>query len=72
MPNNIQQKFMIAILLLLGLSFQIEAQEESTLGFRPLFNGKDLSGWVDVNTSPETWKVKDGMLICKYRSRSGY
>ena len=30
-----------------------------------LFNGKDLSGWVDVNTSPDTWYVKDGMLICK-------
>ena len=29
-----------------------------------LFNGKDLTGWVDVNTSPETWYVKDGMLIC--------
>jgi len=30
-----------------------------------LFNGKDLTGWVDVNTSPDTWSVKDGMLICK-------
>ncbi|MBT7922797.1 MAG: DUF1080 domain-containing protein, partial [Opitutae bacterium] len=30
-----------------------------------LFNGKDLAGWVDVNTSPDTWYVKDGMLICK-------
>ena len=30
-----------------------------------LFNGKDLTGWVDVNTSPETWQVKDGLLICK-------
>ena len=30
-----------------------------------LFNGKDLTGWVDVNTSPETWSVKDGLLICK-------
>ncbi|MBT8045292.1 MAG: DUF1080 domain-containing protein [Verrucomicrobiae bacterium] len=29
-----------------------------------LFNGKDLTGWVDVNTSPETWSVKDGILIC--------
>ena len=36
-----------------------------TLGFRDLFNGKDLSGWVDVNTSPTTWSVRDGMLICK-------
>ena len=29
-----------------------------------LFNGKDLSGWIDVNTSPETWWVEDGMLKC--------
>jgi hypothetical protein len=32
--------------------------------FQPLFNGKDLSGWVNVNTNPETWSVKDGLLIC--------
>lgn len=29
-----------------------------------LFNGKDLSGWVDVNTSPETWKIREGLLVC--------
>ena len=33
--------------------------------FVDLFNGKDLTGWVDVNTSPETWRVEDGLLICK-------
>lgn len=33
-------------------------------GFRDLFNGKDLSGWVLVNTDPSTWTVQDGMLIC--------
>ncbi len=33
-------------------------------GWIDLFNGKDLNGWVDVNTSPETWTVKDGLLIC--------
>jgi hypothetical protein len=33
--------------------------------WRDLFNGKDLSGWVNVNTDPDTWSVKDGMLICK-------
>src|SRR6476661_4733496 len=32
--------------------------------FRELFNGKDLTGWVNVNTAPDTWSVKDGMLIC--------
>lgn len=33
-------------------------------GFSPIFNGKDLSGWVNVNCAPETWGVKDGMLTC--------
>ncbi len=32
--------------------------------FKPLFNGKDLRGWVLVNTPPQTWSVKDEMLIC--------
>lgn len=33
--------------------------------WKSLFNGKDLTGWVDVNTSPKTWSVKDGLLICQ-------
>ena len=32
--------------------------------FQPLFNGKDLTGWVLVNTPPQTWRVKDEMLVC--------
>jgi len=32
--------------------------------WRDLFNGKDLAGWVNVNTKPETWSVKDGLLVC--------
>lgn len=64
MSNNKPQRFLVATFLSLLLFCGLQAQEESTLGFRPLFNGKDLTGWVDVNTSPETWKVKDGMLIC--------
>jgi hypothetical protein len=32
--------------------------------FVELFNCRDLSGWVDVNTSSETWQVKDGLLVC--------
>ena len=33
-------------------------------GFTPLFNEKDLAGWVLVNTPQDTWTVKDGMLVC--------
>lgn len=32
--------------------------------FRDLFNGKDLTGWVNVNTAEDTWSVRDGVLIC--------
>lgn len=32
--------------------------------FRDLFNGKDLTGWVNVNTSEDTWSVRNGELIC--------
>jgi hypothetical protein len=31
-------------------------------GWQPLFNGKDLSGW-KANTSPEAYKVVDGILV---------
>lgn len=40
------------------------AQAEEPAQFRDLFNGKDLTGWVDVNTSAKTWSVRDGLLIC--------
>src|SRR5258707_7607191 len=32
--------------------------------FRDLFNGKDLTGWVNVNTAKDTWTVENGMLVC--------
>ena len=32
--------------------------------FIPLFNGRNLEGWVNVNCAPETWTVRDGMVIC--------
>jgi len=35
--------------------------------FRDLFTGKDLTGWVNVNTDPDTWKAKDGMIVCSGR-----
>ena len=38
---------------------------EHPFGFRDLFNGKDLTGWVNVNTAPDTWFVENGELICK-------
>jgi len=47
------------------LPFLVAAQTNTPpAGFRDLFNGKDLAGWVDVNTSKDTWAVRDGLLVC--------
>ena len=57
------RSFILALSLLLCTNLT-KAQEEEPLAFRPLFNGKDLTGWVDVNTSEDTWKIRDEVLIC--------
>jgi hypothetical protein len=31
--------------------------------FQDLFNGKDLTGWVNINTAPDTWTWRNGMLV---------
>lgn len=59
---NFAQGLVCGSILLLCGNTQIQAAEAAQ--FRDLFNGKDLSGWVDVNTSPSTWSVRDGLLVC--------
>lgn len=49
------------LLLTSALTFSNAAEEE---GFQPMFNGKDLSGWVNANCAPETWSIKDGVISC--------
>ena len=51
--------------LLLACLLSIQAaQADDEAGFLPLFNNKDLSGWVNVNCAPSTWTVRDNMIIC--------
>jgi hypothetical protein len=33
-------------------------------GFVDLFDGKDLAGWVNVNTNPDTWAARNGEIVC--------
>jgi hypothetical protein len=49
-------------LVLLTISSARAADDEA--GFTPLFNGKDLTGWVPVNVAPNTFTVGDGMINC--------
>jgi hypothetical protein len=39
-------------------------QTPNSLQAGDLFNGKDLSGWVNVNTDKDTWSVQDGVIVC--------
>lgn len=41
------------------------SQGEEPAQWVDLFNGKDLTGWVNVNTAEDTWSVRDGLLVCK-------
>ena len=36
---------------------------KSADGFVPMFNGKNLDGWVNVNCHPRTFYVKDDMIV---------
>jgi hypothetical protein len=31
--------------------------------FVPLFNGRDLTGWVPINVAPGTFRVRDGIIV---------
>lgn len=52
------------LLLLLSVAGVFAAD---TGHFAPLFNGRDLSGWVNANCAPETWSVTNGMIHCTGR-----
>ena len=61
--------YLIFVSLILSSCTSAEQKESNTNSssqykWVSLFNGKDLSGWIDVNTSKDTWSVKNGELHC--------
>src|SRR4051794_41422353 len=61
------QTMMRTLLISLGLVVVLDLAGSSSTraadDFRPLFNGKDLAGWVPINVAPETFTVRDGMIV---------
>jgi len=51
----------LALLTLVGVL--LSALPAADDGFVPMFNGKDLTGWVRGNCAPETFTVQDGMIV---------
>ena len=52
-----------ALAFAIGVSALPADDKQPPAGFKPMFNGKDLSGWVNVNCAPGTFFVKDGEVI---------
>jgi hypothetical protein len=61
--TNPPLKLICGVLVLLCGS--VPARGDDAPKFRDLFNGKDLTGWVNVNTDKDTWSVRDGLLVCR-------
>lgn len=49
---------------LTNLGNRVRDVETDTFKFKKLFNGKNLDGFVDVNTSADTWYVENSILKC--------
>jgi Domain of Unknown Function (DUF1080) len=50
------------------LAIQLVSSSSALMGrdevrFTPLFNGKDFTGWVNVNCAPNTFTVRDGIIV---------
>ena len=55
----------LTLVTILALSFALithAADNAPPEGFKPLFNGKDLSGWKVDDVQAKHWTVKDGVL----------
>ena len=55
---------LIALLAILPLGLGAQAPAPAPAQWTDLFNGKDLTGWDNINTAEDTWKWRDGMLVC--------
>jgi hypothetical protein len=54
----------VAAVALLSLGAAFPPAGPAGEGFVDLFDGKTLAGWVNVNTSPDTWSVRDSQIVC--------
>ena len=58
---SIPRNVCLVICLLVSLTSTLPAADAD--GFQPLFNGRDLKGWVNCNVAPTTFSVKDGLIV---------
>jgi uncharacterized protein (TIGR03067 family) len=62
-PNSQRPKIFAADAKNYFAIFIMERVKEDKPSATEFFNGKDLTGWVNLNCGPKTWKVEKGELI---------
>jgi hypothetical protein len=63
-PNPPPLLARVGFVFFLGLALVgSSAAADEPVPFKPMFNGKDLSGWVPINVAPNTFTVRDGMIV---------
>jgi len=62
--KSFQVTLLLAVAVVLNLGCQSPSARVDADGFRSLFNGRNLDGWVNVNCAPETWSVTNGLIHC--------
>ena len=60
---------LISCVILVGPTALPSAEAGDEAKAQDLFNGRDLTGWVNVNGAAETWQVRDGMIVCSGEPR---
>ena len=62
-PVRIVRRIRLAVLAAALLGWMGPATSAEA-PFKPLFNGRNLDGWVNVNCAPETFTVREGLIHC--------
>lgn len=61
MHTKMISRIAAALFIAVSSCLDLRGEEEA---FTPLFNGRDLDGWVNVNCAPDTWGARDGLITC--------
>lgn len=64
MTQNIA-RLAVCLFAFASLSPALAEKPAVETGFVQLFDGKSLDGWKKSDENPDSWQVKDGMLMCK-------
>jgi hypothetical protein len=60
-----------ASVVLLAPAFAADTAKPDADGFVPMFNGRDLAGWTNINCAPESWGVRDGKIYTTGKPTGG-